>query len=43
MRFGRGLTREEKKELYSKAWERGRGAMQLIVDRLTRKTVPAPQ
>jgi hypothetical protein len=41
MRFGRGLTREEKKELYSKAWERGRGAVQLIVDRLTRKTVTA--
>lgn len=37
MRFGRGLTREEKKELYSKAWERGRGAVQLIVDRLTKK------
>ncbi len=39
MRFGRGLTREEKKELYSRAWERGRSAVQLIVDRLSRKTV----
>ncbi len=39
MRFGRGLTRQEKKELYSKAWDRGRSAVQLIVDRLSRKTV----
>jgi hypothetical protein len=38
-RFGRGLTREEKKEHYAKAWERGRTAVQLIVDRLSRRTV----
>jgi len=37
MRFGRHLTREEKRQQYAYAFEQGREAVGLIVDRLTRR------
>jgi hypothetical protein len=40
-RFGRGLTREERRQHYDKAYERGRAVVQEIVQRLTRRTVEA--
>lgn len=41
-RFGRGLTREERRRHYDEAYERGRAVVQEIVQRVTRRTVAAP-
>lgn len=40
-RFGRGLTREERRQHYDEAYERGRAVVHEIVQRVTRRTVPA--
>jgi hypothetical protein len=40
-RFGRGLTREERRQHYDEAYERGRTVVQEIVQRVTRRTVAA--
>jgi len=40
-RFGRGLTREERRQHYDEAYERGRAVVQEIVQRVTRRTVAA--
>jgi hypothetical protein len=40
-RFGRGLTREERRRHYDDAYERGRAVVQEIVQRVTRRTVAA--
>jgi hypothetical protein len=36
-RFGRGLTREERRQYYEEAYERGRAVVQQIVQRVTRR------
>jgi hypothetical protein len=40
-RFGRGLTRQERRRHYDDAYERGRAVVQEIVQRVTRRTVAA--
>ena len=42
LRIGRSLTREEKKRQYALAYERGRGSVGQIVDRLTGRLTPSP-
>jgi hypothetical protein len=41
-RFGRGLTREERRRYYDDAYERGRAVVEQIVQRVTRRTTPVP-
>jgi hypothetical protein len=40
-RFGRGLTREERRQYYEEAYERGRAVVQQIVQRVTKRTAVA--
>lgn len=40
-RFGRGLTRVERRQHYDDAYERGRAVVQEIVQRVTRRPAPA--
>ena len=39
-RFGRGLTREERRRHYDDAYQRGRAVVEQIVQRVTRRTTP---